>query len=504
MIQFIKLPKYFWLIFLLVNLIARGPDLYVYLNTPTGVNFAGHASWLDGIDLPVYVSALRQGLAGNLLYLNQYDFQSQARLPVYLFYTLSGFIFQWLPISPWLLFHLLGIFTSFILLLICYWAVNIFNPRFTKLSFILITLGSGLGWVFFYLFHLQLPDFTIPHVTLYSAWRTPHDGLSLATFLLTICAYYRFVSTPHKRFLLLSCLGFFITSLIHGFMIIPMIAIMATYQLFLIIQHKFSYFQLQPFVLFTIISILVYFFIALPVNHSPSTQGLILAPHPSPPIGYFLLSFALLIPFVFLSIRRKASNFLIIWFFVQATIIYLPFDYQRLMIRGLWIPFALLAIPSLAHLPRRFYFALIAISIIGMIAIPVQIIRHPSPLSFYSDRFDSYLQFLQTQTPTVVLSAVQASNLTPAYTDHHVVVGHPYLSPNSGREIDNLYPFYTGKFNSTQAIQYLSSHQITLVYCGTEEDAIANHQLPNYQFLQPIWQSGSAILYLVNTNGQDQ
>ncbi len=480
MFQYIKLPKIFWLIFLIINLIARGPDLYVFLTTQSGLEFSGHASWLDGIDMPVYVSALRQGLSGNLLYLNQYDFQSSTRLPVYLFYTLSGFVFQWLPISPWLLFHLLGIVTSFLLLLINYWIVRIFNPRFAKSSFTLITLGSGVGWLFFYAFHLQLPDFTLPHVTLYSAWRTPHDGLSLAAFLLTISAYYRFQLTRRNLFLWLTTCGFLVTSLIHGFMIIPMLAITSAYQLFQILQRKSSVYQLLPFVSFAVISIFVYYFIAYPVNHSPSTQGLILAPHLSPPVWYFLLTFGLLIPFVFLSIKRRTSNFLTIWLLTQTIIIYFPLDYQRLMVRGLWIPFALLATRALASISSRYQFALIVISLAGMIAIPSQIIIRPSPLSFYSDRFDSYLQFLQTQPPTTVLSAVQAANLVPAFTNHHVVVGHPYLSPNAQAEIAKLQLFYSNQLKSSEASQYLSSHRISLIYYGTEEAVIANYQSLGY------------------------
>ena len=74
--------------------------------------------------------------------------------------------------------------------------------------------------------------------------------------------------------------------------------------------------------------------------------------------------FPLTLAGLFSKTDSKEDNFFKIWFIFGLMIIYLPFGFQRLLIRGLWFPVVILAVKSLSWLAKKFNLNYISLAVI--------------------------------------------------------------------------------------------------------------------------------------------
>ncbi|PIZ65232.1 hypothetical protein COY14_02805, partial [Candidatus Roizmanbacteria bacterium CG_4_10_14_0_2_um_filter_36_9] len=89
------------------------PTYYALLKTPSNTSFSGQAAWFDPWDTNVYVSAIKEGQNGNLLYSNQFTTIKHKPLFVYTFYTLTGLLFN--NVDPYSLFQIESLIFSALL-----------------------------------------------------------------------------------------------------------------------------------------------------------------------------------------------------------------------------------------------------------------------------------------------------------------------------------------------------------------------------------------------------
>lgn len=167
------------------------PYLLAWLRPPAGKQFVG--TFVNQDDLSTYLSAIRQGAAGNWLYHFQYSPEPWQPKLMLLPYLLTGKLAALLGGSPLFWFHLLRITTgSFTLVILCWWVRIVFpqRPQWQRTGWLLIVFGSGLGWL---VATLQGPghpgpliaDLTIPEWSVFMAlFHTPHFALGVGLELL--------------------------------------------------------------------------------------------------------------------------------------------------------------------------------------------------------------------------------------------------------------------------------------------------------------------------------
>ena len=208
-----------------VNLLNRGPDLIKSLTKPANKWYTGQASWFDPWDHNVYFSAIGWGKRGGLTFPNLYDTQSKKPMLVYTAYVLIGRLTGFLNLSNSLSFHLAAVFFSFILGIIIWWFLGVFirEKKEKTIIFILLIFGGGLGWLFFP--QLVLPDLGQPGFTLESAFRRPHEAISLSLFLLAVGLFWQGIKIKKNKLLILGALSTFLMSFFHPYSFLTLIVI---------------------------------------------------------------------------------------------------------------------------------------------------------------------------------------------------------------------------------------------------------------------------------------
>lgn len=196
-------------------LLANLPYLVAWLSAPADKLFVG--TFVNADDLSTYLSAIRQGAAGNWLYHFQYSPEPWQPKLMLLPYLLTGKVAGLVGGSPWLWFHLLRVASvCFTLVVFYFWVRLLFpkQPRVQLTAWLLLPFGSGVGWLVAILQGPGLPgpliaDVNVPEWSLFMAlFHTPHFalGLGLETLLSGI-AIKLFASARFKDQLLWAAVG---------------------------------------------------------------------------------------------------------------------------------------------------------------------------------------------------------------------------------------------------------------------------------------------------------
>ena len=500
------------IIFVLANLLTRGPDFLKYIKCPSDKWFTGQASWFDPWDINLYFSAIGWGKRDGFLFENLYDTGHSQRMLLFPLYIILGKTAKFFELSNPLMFHLGGIVLSFILASVVWWLIKLFLNQEVerKTAFVLIFLGGGLGWLFFD--QTILPDLGTPGFTLATALRMPREAFSLSLFLLTLGNFWQAIIYQRKNQLILATFFSFLMMLFHPYNLISLGTIFLCFGIYQCLK-KDSFNFLKPLFLLVTVGITYYFSIGKQLLSNSGFSGQASQSQSTPTPFQAIAGWGFLFPLIIIAFFSKKesekTNFLKIWFLSHWLILYLPFSFQKLMIRGLWIPTVLLATKGTKELAQKINlsFPLIAALILILTSIPSffmtykRIVETPENRWIYLTKEEGeVIEYLKThgQDEEGVLASYRIANIIPAHTTKRVYAGHLFQTPNFEERMNQVNKFYSGKMEKLEPEKFLKNINVRWVFWGPDEKAIAGlTEMPFKNLLKPVIEKNGVSLYRI-------
>lgn len=499
-------------VLVLANLFTRGPDYLKYLSVPEGKWYTGQASWFDPWDLNVYFSAIGWGKRGGILFENVYDTTSAQKTPIFFLYTFLGKIAAVFNLSNTMTFHLSGLLFSILLAGILWWVVKLFlNEEIErKIAFIIIFFGGGLGWLFFP--HLIVPDLGQPGFTLATTLRMPHEAVSLCLFLLAVGNFRQGIVSQKGKYLLLGAIFSFLNFFFHPYIVVSLAAILFGAFIYRWMKDK-SIEVLKALVLLGVAGGIYYLLLGRVLLANPSFAGQVSQIQPSPSPLHVILGWGLLFPLIIITLlfkeQDKKITFLKIWFTSQYTTTYLPFSFQKLLFRGLWVPTILLAIQGMRNLccKKNWNFQVLAGLLLVFTIFSTLYMTYKRIIESSENRWiyltqqeGAVIEYLKAHGPDEegVLASYRIADIIPAQTAKRVYAGHTFQSPQFEERMTETYRFFAGEMNDSEAGEFLQRAGITWVFWGPDEKVIANLvTIPNKSIFEVALEDETASLYRV-------
>jgi hypothetical protein len=195
-----------WVIFLgsALVILAFIPFLWV------GFSGANNSQWQfmgvlnNYIDGATYLSKMTQGYEGSWLIHFRHTSEAHSAMFIQVIYPLLGQLSRLVSIPPIAMFHASRVVASLIMYMAIYHLGATIWPRrrSRRMFFIIASIGSGLGWLFFIFTGSTggVPDFVIPEMfPFYSSLVNVHFPLTIACLaLMTSVLIITFVPVPMK------------------------------------------------------------------------------------------------------------------------------------------------------------------------------------------------------------------------------------------------------------------------------------------------------------------
>ena len=500
------------MVILLAQFFTRLPDFIRWQNTPADKWYTGQSSWFDPWDLNVYFSAIGWGKRDGILFENLYDTESVQAMPIYSLYTFLGKAASPFNLSNSFVFHLAGLITNLFLAGTGWWFIKIFLKKEAdrKLAFILLFLGGGLGWLFFS--KVTLPDIGQPGFTFASAIRRPHEAISLSCFLLALGYLWQGTINQKKSSLIYAGLSSFLMLLFHPYSLVSIGITLACFGFYWYVEKESTYF-LKALILLGLAAGVYYFSVGKNLLSNPSFSGLASQVQASPSPIQAILSWGLLFPLIvialFLKEKDGKSFFLKLWFISHWLIIYLPFGFQKLLIRGLWVPAVILSVKGAREISRKMkwdYYLIVNLLIIftsfsTLFMTYKRIVESPENRWIYLTKEEGEaIDYLKTygNNEEGVLASYRIANLIPANTPKRVWLGHPFQTPHFEERFAQAYRFFAGKMEESETKLFLKKTKAVWIFWGPDEKSIANlNKIPEEELLELVFEKRQVTLYKV-------
>lgn len=442
-------------------------------------------------DGATYLSKIQQGVDGNWLFELRHTPQSHERAGLHTFYLLLGHIARLLGLSNVLVFHLARVAASFFMFYALYvlgaaiWQRE--RPR--RWFFMLISAGSGLGWLgLLFQKDALAPDLTVPEAfPLLAAYTNPHFPLAIGCMaLLTAHMVEAFrpgfqdAPTSDNGGLMMMILSV-ILAIISPPALLVIGGVLVAYTLVrAVITRAIPFHEARwtAMVVLTAFPFAAYYYAVFRFNdimREFNDQNVTKSPN----VLLFLLGYGLLlvvaIPGLVRAVRRfepDGDQLMLIWVVINSLAVYTPFfGLQRRLFIGLIIPIVYFAVRALGdywfslkangreRIPEKWRLpALIALAVF---ILPSHALTFGAPLAFaVFDReggvrngilLDSdYLNAFRwmdahSRSDEVVLAAPVIGLWIPAETHLRPVYGHEFETVPAEERLEQVRDFYRGE-----------------------------------------------------------
>ncbi|MCZ7542809.1 MAG: hypothetical protein M5R40_04395 [Anaerolineae bacterium] len=445
----------------------------------------------DGL---TYLAKMEQGYQGEWLYNLAHTPEPHNGAAIFLFYLFLGHLARLTSLPPLIIFHvvrvLAGLFMYFALYQLgaAVWT----RVRSRRTFFILVGVGSGMGWLAVALdptaldttTNRLLPDLTIPEAfPLYAAYTNPHFPFAIGLLALIVSIYIE-VFRPGKHeeptvyneglFLTVASL---LLAVVMPQAIIPIGVALAVYLVVRMVRERRAplyeaswavplWFPAAPFA--------IYYLVVTQINPAFAAWNAQNVT-PSPPPQYYLAGYGLLLVLALPGIARAVRRFepdgdqlMVVWLAVNAALLYVPTNYQRRLTVGLLIPLVYFAVRGTEDYWRNLVPPRLmrpAIILAFVLLIPSNVLAMGvSLLGTVTDKeagLDNNL-LLETdyanlliwmrvvvpqevsERPTVVLASPDYSMFVAGWSGRRVVYGHPYETIDAEHKRQRVLDFYNG------------------------------------------------------------
>lgn len=527
-----------WVLIFSVCLVLLTAIPYLIAASQRGGEFTG---FLIGVeDGNSYIAKMLAGANGDWLFRSPYTAAQQGGALLYLPYILLGKLLG--PAEQHgalvLLFH---IFRSIAVIVLCFATYDfiahfIGEVKLRRLGLVLITLGSGLGWLLLFLgipsFLGSIPlDFYSPEAFGFLAtFSLPHLVLARALMLWGLLRYLRASRaaagqrSKNKKQVWATILLWLAMAMTH--------LITAALGLLLIVAHSVFVFSRNYFnrtwakflwepvgaVLWPaagVAPVLAYNAWAYWQDsylRAWAIQNQILSPNPL----HYLVAYGLLLPFAYFGLRGLLRNqwlngsFLLIWLVILPFLLYAPVGLQRRLAEGAWVMLVVLALAAFDLNQKRskirsrnpyelrlftLAFPSTLILFLGSLQAAQNILPPVFRPSAEVRAFEELRQI--AASGDVVLASYETGNALPAWAPLHVVVGHGPESVDLENLLPRIQAIYQGRTADDTRLEFFLKYGVDYVFWGPNEERFGSWVPANVDYLELVVDVGEYEIYKV-------
>ena len=505
---------------LLLVVLGILPFWIAWKTTPQGMEFSG--ALVNPDDMSIYLSAVRQGREGELLFHFNSSPETIAPRITHATYMAVGFIGRLTGLSNILLFHIYRILAGVFSFASVYYLCRRLFPSKEKLQYtalLFLTFSSGIGWFLSFLVSWGNPilaDLNVPEWNFISALLSaPHFIFAVGLEVLIINLLVQIDEKRQTSKLLAA--GFLTSTLLgltYAFHNLTLLTIAFAFLAVSGIQRKSIPWKTAAsfgVVLFPQIAFLIYY------GQATVTDGAWSASHiqnnlitPPPPLG-IMAGLGILALLALLGVRpwlRSDRSMLIpVWAAANLLMIYLPLPFSGRFILGLFVPVSMLAAAGLeeSFLPRikssGFYQ-----SFSKMTPTPQETLRRmiilltiPSTLLFllwtvrsailvkdfpnyYAIQEIKAAEFLagRASKEDIILAHYPIGNYLPRIAPARAFLGHLNLTLDLDDKMALLEKFWDADTSNAWREAFVEKWEINYIYSGSAEKLLQSQpvQLP--------------------------
>jgi hypothetical protein len=471
------------------------PYVAAWITTPEGQHFTGLV--FNPQDGNSYIAKMRQGLEGSWVFRLPYTPERQDGAPVYLFYLFLGHVARWTRLPLIALYHAARVIGGAAMLVTLYvLAARLSDdPDDRRAMFLLVALGSGLGWLVVF-FGYQSADLWVPEAfPVYALLANAHFPLAMGLMVLIADCGLRIADCKMQdarcKWREWRCgLGMAVAATVLG-AIQPfgLVAVFGGLGVMLVAQAA----REQAILWRAAIWVVVAGVVALPyplymlwaIRSDPvlsvwSAQNVT----DSPPLWDWALSYGLVLvlamPGAVSAVRRgRDVDWLLLgWVGVTLVGMYLPLPLQRRLSLGLGVPLGLWAgmgwwraVRPRIKARRRGLMQGLIVAFCALTPIFL-VVGH---LVVASDAYLSggewaVLRWLREEgePDAVVLSSARMGLYVPAWAGQPVVYGHPFETVNAEERKAQVGAFWAGEMGVEERETFLRENRVGYVSVDSE------------------------------------
>lgn len=558
-----KETRFLFIVILAVCVLTSLPYLYGYLSAPPDRVFMGIL--LNTPDTTQYFAWMRSFGVANVIDNKLTPEPNEAVFFNLLWWTL-GKLAQWSGLSLPLVYQLFRIVAAVAFLILAYWFCGLFLPDRgqRRTAFLLIALGSGLGWIWVVLKYLSgasgvaypFDVYTVEPNTFLGIMAFPHfiqaASLLLIVFALALLAFER----RRLREALLAGLVAFVLGLTHAYDLLLVYAVVGAFALLLLWREGFSSRLILIPAGIVAISVgpaiySVYITSVFPVWREVLAQFVNAgAWTPSPPHLLVLLGVPFLVALLTLVLPKRSPGlereamqppdpinrrelFLKTWFVVNFFVVYVPLSYQIHYLNGWQVPIAILATLGLYRrvipwLKRRVTkdgrqgapaFGRLSVeamlaSLLIVAALPtniylfawrfVDLSRYSHPYYLARDEWEALL-WLEANAPpdAVVFSSTDIGQYIPSVTGGRAFLAHWAMTADFYRKQGVVQAFFNATMNDAERAAVLQAYHVRYIFWGEAERKLGTLNPDALPFARRVYASPQAAIYQVTELSTD-
>ncbi len=445
--------------------------------------FAGFL--FNPLDGNTYLAKMRLGWAGDWKFTNLFSPQSSEGAFLFLFYIALGHLGRWLNFNLIWMFHVARLLSSLYLLIAAWSFVKLCFPGDEKrawFAYILITCGSGFGWLVSLATGYLTGDFWIAETYAFlSMFANPHFPLGLALILSILIAITRSEKKAVYKLLVYS----FLLGIIQPFGVVVAAVALASH--YIATFHKFMPQKLLVYGAALAPGGLALLYQYVAIKNDPllalwNAQNIT----PAPPIWDLFVSLSPALLFAFVGAKsawsenHETGRTTVIWLALGILLIYAPFSLQRRFMTGLFIPVAILSVYGIgwiaARLSRMQWLMPLVITfsiltnVLVILAAMSAVSQRDNRLFLSSAEVSAFRWIEQNiEKGSVVLASAETGGYIPGWTGMRVIYGHPFESVYADTALDNVDAFFSGQMDNSLQEDFLSTNQVKLILIGPRE-----------------------------------
>jgi hypothetical protein len=442
---------------------------------------------------------------------------------------------------------------AFFLVMVYSFAALIFPsvPR-RRAAFLIVTLGSGLGWVLVVLKYTLAKGELLFPLDLYVAEGNtflcilgyPHfaeaAGLILATLGLLSTGQHQ----NKLRYAVYAGLVALFLGLQHTYDLLIVWSVPAAYAgVRWVLDRRLPVYWVKALLIVGLLSWPPALYSVLLTRLDPTWKEVLAqfanagVYSPTPPHMLILMGLPLIGAIVTLALRLRDSLksgaalpssiastastghelFIGVWFVVGWALTYVPTDFQIHMINGWQVPIGLLAtiglfeyvLPAIKASQRPLRVVLVFVALVALSNVYlwlwrfVDLNRHDYPFYLYRDEVTA-MQWLEQNAPadSIVFSAYDTGSYIPGISGQRAFLGHWAQTVDFYGKSELVAEFFDKNTNDTQRQQILEQYHVNYVLYGPAEKALGSYVPDSSGFLTLAFSAPQEKVYAVNTSGE--
>lgn len=521
-----KIPKkelifvIFWSI-LIVSLTLIPYNLASKYTAP-GMKFMGFFS--NVYDQNSYLSWIEQGKEGKVLFEQNYTSEKHKPALFHPLFYILGKIAGIFSIESITIYHIARFATGLILLILCYYFCGLFfrETSHKLLCFILISLSSGMGWIFpsallnklSEMYQIMPVDLWVPEsntflsLLLYPLF-SASQILIILTFMFAIQSYLK----NNYLYSVLSGISLLLLGLVHGYDVLTIYVSFLIFFVFLVFLHKINIRQsvkyLLVIVLISMPSVLYQLFIlnTNQVFEAWKSQSLTKSPNPySYIIGFGFTGILAVIGAIYSYKEKKPENSMLLsWLLAFLVLAYMPLGFERRLVMGVHILLCILAIKAVVNFKIDKTLVVIAIIALTMQSNIKFIIDHLADVNKFQLNYNLYENDLKAfewlknnaKKDDVILCSLGIGVYIPGRTGRKVYLGHYDQTVNFPEKLKYLGKFYDESTSDDFRLALLKINNIKYIYYGEFERYMGTFKINESSFLEKCYENEGVKIFRV-------